>query len=219
VESGDIFTVLGGLVLVLVIALVVNPQYLAGLQSPLSKVTPAATPIILPETVVTAYRPTPVSTPPTPATPAPLLTIAPPYRIYYTDKPFSYPAFKLPERLDTFGESDVMHSGQPIVSFAYIEDTRGGLTQVFSVPYPVWMMNITVIANTTPQLGNFRMALCYAKNGTILDGVEVLNQGTSYKKIQTSNVPLYLIISTTSIDRYRIELETSREYYSQFRAR
>jgi hypothetical protein len=114
------------------------------------------------------------------------------------------------------GESDIRRSGQDIVTFAYVEDSRGGLTRVFSVPYPVWTMDIKVTDNETPNVASFRMALCYAANGTIIDGVELIHPGTAFKKIQTSDTPLYLIISTSSIDGYHIDMQTSRQYYEQF---
>lgn len=212
-ETGDILTVAGGLLIVLVIALAANPQYLSGLQSSLPKGTPALTPA----PVTTAIPGTPqVTVPATTATPVPPITPAPPYRIYYTDDPFSYPVVRLPDRLDSLGESDIRRSGQDVVMFAYLEDTRGGLTEVFSIPYPVWTMDIRVVDNTTPNIASFRLALCYAANGTIIDGVELIHPGTAYKKVQTSNTPLYLIISTSGIEGYRIDLETSRQYYEQY---
>jgi hypothetical protein len=217
VESGDILAVAGGLVIVLVVALFVNPQYLAGFSLNQPTTTPQVTPIRSPDQVtltpVVTMTPSPV---PTKTTPVPVPTQAPPYQIFYTDKPFSYPAYKLPERMDTFGESDIRRSGEDVVTFAYMDDTRGGLTRIFSVPYPVWMLNITVNASRTPQVGNFRMALCYAKNGTIIDGTEILNQGSAYKKIQTSNTDLYIIISTANIERYHIDFLTTRQYFDQY---
>jgi hypothetical protein len=216
VETGDILTVAGGLFIVLVIALIANPQYLAGLQVSLPGSTPlltqappppATAPVLLPPTTATQ---TPAETPAASRTP---VTSS---RIYYTDKPFTYPVVRLPERLEMFGESDVRRSGQDIVTFAFMEESRGGLSRVISIPYPVWTMDIRVIDNTTPNVASFRMALCYAANGTIIDGVELMHPGTAYKKIQTSNTPLYLIISTTNIEGYRIDLQTSREYFEQF---
>ena len=214
-ETGDILTVAGGLFIVLIIALVANPQYLSGLQASFLR-TPAPVQVTLPPTTVPTSLPTTMATPTPAATSTPLLTPSPPYRIYYTEKPFSYPVVTLPDQLDMFGESDIQRSGQDMVTFAYVADTRGGLTRFFSVPYPVWTMDIRVIDNTTPNIGSFRMALCYAANGTIIDGVELIHPGTAYKKIQTSNTPLYLIISTTNIEGYRIDLQTSRRYYEQF---
>lgn len=219
VETGDILTVAGGFVIVLVIALIANPQYLTGLQVSRPGSTPAPTQISSPPTTMpallalTTVSPTPVQTP------AASLTSVTPSRIYYTDKPFTYPVVRLPERLEMFGESDVQRSGQDIVTFAYIEETRGGLSRVFSIPYPVWTMDISVIDNTTPNLAGFRMALCYAANGTIIDGVELMHPGTAFKKIQTSDTPLYLIISTTNIEGYRIDLQTSRQYFEQYGVR
>jgi hypothetical protein len=216
VETGDILTVAGGLFIVFVIALIANPQYLVGLQVSLPGSTSAPTPKPLPPTTISALLPAATATTATVDTPPALLTPVQPSRIYYTDKPFTYPVVRLPDRLEMFGESDVRRSGQDIVTFAYMEESRGGLSRKITIPYPVWTMDIRVIDNTTPNIASFRMALCYAANGTIIDGVELMHPGTAYKKIQTSNTPLYLIISTTNIEGYRIDLQTSREYFEQF---
>jgi hypothetical protein len=215
VEKGDILTVAGGLLIVLIIALIANPHYLSGLQAALPGGTPAPVQTPLQPPPVTTPLLTTLATPVPSATPSVSLTPVPPYRIYYTDNPFSYPVVRLPDRLDKFGESDIKRSDQDIVTFAYIADSRGGLTRVFSVPYPVWTMDIRVFDNATPNTGSFRMALCYAANGTVIDGVELIHPGTAFKKIQTSNIPLYLIVSTTNIEGYRIDMQTSKEYYEQ----
>ncbi len=217
-ETGDILTVAGGLFIVIIIALIANPQYLSGLQAPLIGGTAAPTRTLLPLPALTSPLPATTSILTTGPILITSLTPAPPYRISYTDNPFSYPVIRLPDRVDTLGESDIRRSGQDIVTFAFVEDSRGGLTRVFSVPYPVWSMDIRVIDNTTPNIASFRMALCYAANGTIIDGVELIHPGTAYKKIQTSNTPLYLIISTAGIEQYHISLQTSRQYYEQFRS-
>jgi hypothetical protein len=217
VETGDILTLVGGLVLVLIIAFATNPHYLSGLSPSVTPVTAVPTPESpvpdLPPTIIPVVT---VTSPPAP-TPAPVRPDDPPYRIYYSSQPFTYPRFKLPDNMETFGASDLPLRNQELVPFAYIEDTRGGITQTFSVPYPVWVLNTTVIANRTPQYGNFKMALCYAKNGTILNGDEILNRGTSYRILETSNTDMYLIITTAYIDSYRISLETPRSYYNPYR--
>jgi hypothetical protein len=79
------------------------------------------------------------------------------------------------------------------------------------------MMNISVMANRNPTEVWFRTALCYASNGTIIDGGEMLHGGTMYKSIETSNTDMYLIIDTHNIYSYRINFETTREYYNQVR--
>ncbi|OPX65221.1 MULTISPECIES: hypothetical protein [unclassified Methanoregula] len=216
-EKGDILTVAGGLVLVLILALIVNPQTITGFTSPVAGRTslPTTEPLPLP----TIQKSIPTTTVQSPI----ITTVSPnmpsrPVRILYTNKPFTYPVVKLPDRLDIYGESDIRRPGQDTVTFAYLEESRGGLSQVFTVPYPVWTMDIRVIDNVTPSVANFRMALCYAANGTVIDGVELNHPGMTYKKIQTSNTPLYLIISMTDIQGSRIDLQTSREYFEQSEA-
>ena len=218
-EKGDILTLAGGILIVFVIALVANPQYLAAFSGAGAGATPtlAPTPTPIP---VPADIPLTITTPTSiEPTPTPVLADAPPYQIFYSDKPFSYPVFKLPENMETFGASNSLSGKQEMVPFAFVEGKQGGLTQTFSVPYPLWVLNTTVTADATPQYGMFRMALCYAANGNLIEGEEILNRGTSYRIVQTSNTDLYMIISTAYIDGYRINLETSREYYDLYRPR
>ncbi len=227
-ESGDILTVVGGLVLVLVIALMANPPHLQGSSSQAVPTTtiipPELTPnpggVVTPQgTLSPELNPNQSGfvIPQTIITPQAVPTDAPLYRIFYTNKPFTYPRFKLPDNMVVFGGSDILANSQGMVPFAFIEDTRGGLTQTFSIPYPVWVLNTTVTANLNPQYGNFRMVLCYASNGSIINGEEILNRGSSYRIIQTSNTDVYMIISTAYIDSYRITLETARNYYDAFK--
>jgi len=218
VEKGDIFTVVGGLVLVIVIALVANPQYLTGITSSVLPASPkvTATPVVtMEETLI----PIIIATPTPVATPTPILPDAPPYQIFYTNNPFSYPKYKMPDNMETFGASDIFPRTQELVPFAFVEDTRGGLTQKIQVPYPVWGLNITANATRNPQYGDFRMVLCYASNGTVINGAEILNRGTMYRSVETSNTDLYMIITTQYIDKYRIELVTPRKYYDLYRPR
>ena len=214
VEKGDIITLAVGLVIVLVIAVLANPQYLSTIKSIGQKPTPVPTPIPLPVPTVVYQKPTTTYVVPTPI---PVVTDAPPDRIIYTDKPFKYPVFKLPENMQDFGGSDIVSHKQEWVPFAFVEGKQGGLTQNFSVPYPLWVINTTVIAKTNPQYGRFQMALCYKANGAIIEGEEILNEGTSYRVVQVSNTDMYMIISTASIDSYYISFEAPRDYYDMYR--
>jgi hypothetical protein len=215
VESSDILTLVGGLVIVIIIAFIANPHYLSGFASPAPTPTPSPLPTETPAPVTTM----PVVTTTLQSlseTPTPEPTTAPPYRIFYTSNPFSYPRFKMLDKMDIFGASDVAIRNREMVTFAYIDDSRGGLTQKFLVPYPVWVINTTVIANRTPQYGDFKMALCYASNGTVINGEEILNRGNLYRVIETSGTDMYMIITTNYIDSYTIRLETPRDYYDQY---
>jgi hypothetical protein len=214
VETGDILTLAGGLVIVIIIAFVANPHYLSGLTTPAP--TPAPVPVLTESTVPLTPVTVVVTPPPTSVTPTPQPTIAPPYRIYYAGNPFAFPRFKMPDNMETFGAGDLPLRNREMVTFAYVSDSRGGLTRNFSIPYPVWVINTTVMANRTPQYGNFRMALCYASNGSVIDGEEILNRGSLYRVVETSNTDMYMIITTAYIDSYTIDLETPRDYYDQY---
>jgi len=212
VEKGDILFFAAGIITVIVIAILVNPQSISGYlpQIPVATPLPEQTRILLQvQTIITPSD--------TEMTPVPRPTEAVLDRIYFSEKPLSYPRLKLPQNMENFGASDILQRNMELVPFAFIEEKRGGLTQEFTIPYPLWVLNISVVANTSPQYGNFRMLLCNASDGTIIEGVEILNKGDAYRIIQISNTELYMIISATSVDFYRITFETPRTYYDAYR--
>jgi hypothetical protein len=214
VESGDFLTLLAGIAIVIIVAVVANPPDLTGKQVSLGTV------VIPTAKTMDPAAPSPTSSlflTPTSSVPSDISSsYPPPYRIFYTDKPFTYPVYKMPANMETFGASEILWRNKEWVPFAFIEDTRGGLTNVFSVPYPIWVLNTTVISEQNPQYSNLRFVLCYADTGGIIEGEEILNPQTSYRIVQTSNTKMYLIIATGSIDRFRIYLETPRRYYDEF---
>lgn len=213
-EKGDIITLAVGLVIVLVIAVLANPQYLSTIRSIGQQPTPVPTTAPLPVPTVVYLTPTTTYVEPTPI---PVVPDTPPYRITYTNNPFQYPVFKIPENMQRFGASDIISHEQEWVPFAFVEGKQGGLTQNFSVPYPLWAINTTIISKTNPQYGRFQMALCYKANGIIIEGEEIFNEGTSYRLVQVSNTDMYMIISTAYLDGYYISLEAPRDYYDMYR--
>jgi hypothetical protein len=219
VDKGDLYTLIGGFVVILLIAVIANPGAFSKVPSlPFVGSTPAveATKVPAPQiTVVSMQSPTPTAT----ETPEVNLTPRlpdPPYRIFYTNNPFTYPVVHLPSHMETFGSSDIPLREVSSVPFAYIEETRGGLTQTFSVPYEVWVLNISVTADKKPQYAMFRMVLCDAQ-GNILEGSEIQYPGTMYKVVRTSGTGMYMIISTDSVDSFRITLETPLRFYEKDR--
>ena len=219
VERGDILTIAAAIVIVIVIAVIANPRYLPATAPPVS---PTPEPMTI---AVTSTVPHQEVEPGTPATSPPAPTVVQnhpvpaPQRILYSDSPLSYPVFTLPTDLETFGASDIPLRHDELVTFAVINETRGGLTQVFTVPYPVWIINSTVISRINPQYGNFRMVLAYASNGTVITGQEILNRGSEFRTVEVSGVPMYMIVSTASIDGYEMDLQTTRDYYDQYTPR
>lgn len=217
-ETGDLVTLVGGFIVVLIVAVMVNPGTLASvLAVHPSNVTPAPSglPLVTSPAVVTTSM-VPVSTP----TPNVTLTSRPPeapYRIFYTSNPFTHPVVTLPENMNAYGTTDIPLTTSEYVTFAYIEEPRGGLTQTFTVPYAVWSMNITVVAERQPQYANFRVALRDAKTGAFINGAEIFNGGTIFRNVQVSNTGMYIIISTQYVDWFRIDLETPYSYYENAR--
>lgn len=202
-ERGDIITLAAGIVLVIVIAVAVKYGGLLPSGMPAVPVTtfPVIAATALPATTTVSPSPTPAD---------PVL-----YRIYYTSTPLDHPVFRLPEDLNLFGASDIAWRDPDIVPFAYLEESRSGLTQEFSIPYGVWGMNITVFASTKPQYARFKMALCYADDGKAIEGLELSGPGSAFRSVQVSNTGVYLIIHMENVDAYRITFITPRSYFNR----
>lgn len=211
-ERGDVITIAAGIVIVAVIAVMVKAggilpsarhDDVSVTQSPVNPEPPAISRIPTPE-VSSGALPTRA-----PAIPDPI-----PYRIFYSSRPLDYPVFRLPEHMETFGASEIPWKDPDTVAFAYIEETRGGLTQEFSVPYGLWGMNITAEAWTKPQYARLDMVLCSAKDGAVIDGMELLGPGSAFRSVQVSSTGVYIIVHTQNVDRYRITFITPRTYYA-----
>jgi hypothetical protein len=216
VEKKDIVALAAGILIVFILAVAIKyGGILPGVGKKSAPATPVPTAVVItPPLPQTTPMPSLVTEIPTTATPSPEPTIPDPVvkRIYYTDRPLSYPVFILPEKMEIFGGGEIPWKDPDSVPFAYIEEPRGGLTQTFSVPYGLWRMNITVDAWSRPQYAKFDMALCYASDGKVIDGMEILNRGSAYRNIQVSDADMYIIIHTQNVDRFRITFETPRSY-------
>lgn len=219
-NKGDIYTLIGGFVVILLIAVIANHGAFSKIPSqPLSGSNQTAQVTEVPASPVTVVTtsspaPTPTQIPEVNQTPQPP---AAPYRITYVSNPFSYPVIHLPDHMETFGASDVPLAGQS-VPFAYIEESRGGITKIFSVPYGIWALNMSVTANRQPQYAMFRMALCDASTGAILEGAEIQNPGSMYKVVRILSKGMYMIISINNVDSFRITLETPQQVYEKDRS-
>jgi hypothetical protein len=213
VDKGDLYTLIGGFVVILLVAVIANPGALPVGSFPIKNPFVKATEVPTPQVTVLTVPPT--ETPQVNLTPRPPDA---PYRIVYSKTPFAYPLVHLPTNMETFGASDIpLRDPSPSIPFAYIEESRGGITQAFTVPYEVWVLNISVTADRQPQYSMFRMVVCDAK-GNILQGAEIQYPGTMYKVVRASGPGMYMIITTTAVDSFRISLETPQRIYEKDRS-
>lgn len=195
-DKGDIISILAALVIISVLALVFRSPVAEGKEE-----TPEIPiPTTLPSTVL------PTQTPAVPPEPT---------RLFYAASARGYPRSYLPDSLTQYGGSDPPWTGaREIIPFAYIEEGRGGITEVFHVPYAVWRLNCTVSSTIRPEAAHFRMALVEFSDGAIVEGADLHYPGSIIKNVERGGKDFFLIISVDNVDRYRIALETLPEYYS-----
>lgn len=197
VDRGDVFSILAALILVSVVAVAV--------QMPPAEAGAAA-----PQIPTQASTPTPaVTASPAPASPG----LPEPVRISYTTGIWDYPCCHLPANLTSYGGSDPpWPRATEITPFAYIEETKGGITRTFYVPYDVWRLNCSVTATVRPEAARFRMALVERESGTIIEGAILQYPGSIIKNVERGSKDFYLIVSVDEVDAYRITLETLPNY-------
>ncbi|KAF5085056.1 hypothetical protein DSECCO2_73800 [anaerobic digester metagenome] len=195
VDKGDVFSILAALLIVSALALAFRP--------PVAEAGPE-----IPEI--------PTPTPPITVTPAPTPAMPlEPTRLSYTTNVWDYPCCHLPGNLTYYGGSDPPWKGtQEIIPFAYIEEGRGGITEVFHVPYAVWRLNCSISSTIRPQAADFKMALVELESGTIVEGADLHYPGSIIKNVERGGKDFYLIVSVDEVDSYRITLETLPEYFS-----
>ena len=202
-ERGDLAAVLIGIVCVVVVTALFSPP-----ASPSPQVPVVAVPTTVSITPFVPVARIPSATPSAaPTTPAPVLQ-----RIEYTTDYSRLPVRFIPSDLGQYGYSDAPWKYSTAVPFAYVEDTHGGITGTFTVPYPVWRMTSTLTATRTPENARFRMVLVDRTTGQILDGAEIRFPGSVTRTAVAINRPLYMVIAVENADSFRITLETPSEY-------
>lgn len=193
--SGDLLSVGAGVGIVILLAFIAHPGWFSLPQAPEESI-----PIM-----------TPVPTLQVPQTPAPSVPVQ---RLTYVKNPaLQYPVHLIPEdSVGHFGASDPPWRESNISTFAYLAESRGGATETFTVPYPLWRINCTVEKGSRPEAAGISVLLVDAKDNEIVDGAEVRGPGTVVKNIEVSGKPFYLIVKTRSSQPFRIALETKTPY-------
>jgi hypothetical protein len=197
-ERGDLSAVIIGISLVILLTFLLSPAA-PSLRKPPGIVTPSP----VPTTLATPVQETTAETIPVVSTPPPV----PMRRISYTNTYSLYPVRFLPGDMSTFGSSDREWKYNSSVVFAYIEENHGGLTETFTVPYPVWRLTSTLIATRSPENARFRMILVDEESGRILEGAEIRSSGSITKNVAASGRPLYMVIETENVEKFMITLE------------
>lgn len=196
--SGDLLSVAAGVGIVILLACITHPGWFSLPAAP-EENTP----------VLPVMTPTPTLQ--VPQTPAPSVEVQ---RLAYVKNPaLQYQIHLIPENSPGhLGASDPSWQESNISTFAYLEESRGGATDTFTVPYPLWRINCTLAGGSRPEAAGISVLLVDAKDNEIVDGAEVKGQGTVIKNIEVSGKPFYLIIKTQNSDPFRITLETKTRY-------
>jgi len=193
-ERGDLISVAAGIGIVIVVLLVLRPSVLTEATGP--------------DGDATAY---PTSTPD--PTVVPTTTTAPvpdrppsPFRIVYTSHPEQQPNYLLPKNLTFLGGSDLPWD-DGVAVFALLQESRGGVTESFTVSYPLWRWNCSIDSSSRPEHALLRVALVNATDGSILDGAEIRSGERVSKTVQYSQRGFYFITSCQQISSFTCALE------------
>jgi hypothetical protein len=208
VDLHDALTLIGAIVIVALLSTFYSPAVPGDEQCP--------SPPTLPAPPVPSPPPATPSVPvtPDPALPQPEPVVPDPVRITYAGDHLAYPVHTLPANMNVFGASDPEWQWRfkETVVFAYLREPVGGLTDTFSVPYPVWRVNSSLNATTIPQYALLQWVLVDAETGEILEGGELRHGGSMTKNLQVSHKEVYFIVHTRYADSFTLSLETTTDY-------
>ncbi len=202
-ETRNIGAIGAGILIVVLIALVIRPPApLLALVSP----TPTPTP-----TLPTIPIPVPTTIPTPTLLSAPTSEQVETYQIGFSERPWEYPLFRMPGNLEVYGASDHPWRFNDSIVFGYINGTRGGVSDRFSVSYPTWKLVARTSSSAWPEHARLRLALVDNSSGQVITGMDLKYPGTAYRVIRTYNREFYLIITADKLDRFTITLEAPTE--------
>jgi hypothetical protein len=199
-ERGDIAAVAIALLLVALLTILFSFQQVPAPVQPAP--TPAPTPRVTP--VRTTSPPVITQAPAVEIPPTPQVTTR---RIFYTAEYYLLPVRFLPSDMNLYGFSDVDWQYNSSVIFAYVEENHGGITESFTVPYPVWRVTATLSAMRTPEKARFRMIIVDQETGQILEGIEIRYPGSVTRTVVAQGRPVYMIIGAENVERFMVILE------------
>lgn len=221
-NKDDLLIFAAGLIVVLIISILVNQPGMSipGLHRTENGDDRKATPLIYKEF----------------AQPEPKAPVYESFTIGLAENPFHYPRIYLPVQSDSWAVGSFIKPGSEQISLfplfgvapfgsshfaddgssdwinvGTMEQKRGGLSTVFSVPTDkVWRIHTEVIADRFPDRAIFRYALCDAESGAILDGGEIMGPGERTSVVFTTGREMYFIINPQNVDLYRISLDIQK---------
>lgn len=207
VDKKDIATLVAAVAIVGLLGVILhNPGWTSGTDLPVTSPDPDVTPVSATPTPTNEASPTPLPQPEDPI----------PARISYTSRYWEYPVRYLPD-MDLFGASDPEWRNREVMAFAYLEETSGGLTEIFSVPYPLWRINCSLEATIHPQSALAQWILVNAETTEILEGGELRHPSRFSKNVQVSGSEMYFIIHVRDADRFSMQLETPLDIYTSIK--
>ncbi len=206
-KTRSIGAIAAGILAVVLIALILRPP-----GAILALVSPTPTPTPTPyATLPTIPTPVPTTIPTPIRLPAPTSEQIETRAIGFTDHPWEYPLFRMPTNLEIYGASDPPWRFNDSITFAYVNGTRGGVSERFSVPYQTWKLVCRSSSAAWPEHARLRLALVENATGQVLTGMDLQYPGTASRVLRTYNREFYLIVAPEHLDRYTITLEAPTE--------
>ena len=205
-ERGDLAAVAIAILLVVLLTVFLSlprgPVPVRGATATPLPTTPEPTVLETPREVVTEEPVTEATTP----------LRVPTRRIFYTSNYYLLPVRFVPGDMAMYGYSDVDWRYNSSVIFAYVEESHGGITETFTVPYPVWRMTATLSSTRTPEKARLRVIVVDENSGQILEGLEIRYPGSMTKTVVAPpEKPLYMVIGSENVERFVITLEAPSE--------
>ncbi len=205
-EKSDLITVLVAIAIVCALAIFV--------QSPLyaTQEGTGETGVNNAQTIV----PTPIPTPEITPAPDPEPGSTGIYRIPYTLDFYQYPLLQLPDNMALFGASEPRWQTRTPVVFAYLREPVGGVSEYFTVRYPIWRISCTLEADNHPESALAQWILVDATTGEIIEGGELRHRSVMIKNVHVSQNDLYFVVYLQDASMITLTLEVPQDVYDNY---
>lgn len=119
-----------------------------------------------------------------------------------------------PTNMDGFTTSDLFSSdiwggeNGDVMTFAYMNGSKSGFSEIFGVPYSLWRINCTMAPSGNPAYSRLMWVLVDSATGDVITGGNLFPEGQIVMDASVANKEMYFIIEAKNVKSFTLELQT-----------
>ncbi|WFN37595.1 hypothetical protein L1994_04180 [Methanomicrobium antiquum] len=111
--------------------------------------------------------------------------------------------------------SDTIWEPEKTTSFAYMNGSKSGFSEIFGVTYPLWRIKSLMTPKGNPAYSSFTWILVDSSTGDVITGGDLLPGNQVTKKIEIPNKKYYFLLKAENVESFSLVFETPDINYYQ----